>query len=171
MTTAHKYQSGKYPALLVALLLLFSQDAFAAECNGCHAKSYETILSNDYIHASATDMCAKCHVYSKPLVKDAVASEHGYGLIPPLKAGIDVCKSCHVFFESHPVGIKSSGVDIAMPKRLPTINGVITCATCHSSHGGSRQYLTRLDWERELCIECHVSETFAYVKVCRKLKV
>ena len=86
---------------------------------------------------------------------------HGYGFLPPEVSAIKVCVKCHPQGISHPVGISSRGVDIRIPPNLPTIRrGIITCVTCHKPHGGNRRYFARLDFERDICIECHIAKPF-----------
>ena len=86
---------------------------------------------------------------------------HGYGFLSPRAKGIDVCVKCHPQNVSHPVGIKVKGAGIKLPKFLPTIeDNVMTCATCHEPHGGNLKFMTRKDFKRDVCAECHMEESF-----------
>jgi len=74
---------------------------------------------------------------------------------------ITVCISCHKQGASHPVGVRARKPGIITPYDLPTIEGgILTCVTCHDPHGSDRQYLARVDFKRNICIKCHVSDTF-----------
>lgn len=87
--------------------------------------------------------------------------KHGFGLIPARASRIDACVKCHPQGASHPVGIRSKGGKTKISPDLPTIEGgMITCVTCHYPHGGERRYFARKDFERDLCIACHVGEPY-----------
>jgi predicted CXXCH cytochrome family protein len=93
------------------------------------------------------------------LIKEG--KEHGMGFLPERYTKIDVCVKCHPQGISHPVGIRSKGPDIKTPDKLPTMpGGVITCVTCHLPHGGEKEYFARMDFERDICIDCHIKEVF-----------
>lgn len=88
-------------------------------------------------------------------------ARHGEGFLPPKVSQIDVCVECHAQGISHPVGISSNTQKTRVPPNLPTLdNGVITCITCHYAHGGEKKYFARLDFERDICIECHTVAPF-----------
>ncbi len=71
---------------------------------------------------------------------------------------IDVCIKCHAQDSSHPVGVRSKNPKIVVSDNLPTIeNGMITCVTCHYSHGGKKQYYLRVNFTEEICAKCHQS--------------
>jgi predicted CXXCH cytochrome family protein len=71
---------------------------------------------------------------------------------------IDACYQCHPpegLGVSHPVGIKPSS-NTTIPDDLPTLEGgVLTCVTCHTPHGGIREYFARKDFSKDICISCH----------------
>ncbi|GEM_PF-2056768 len=69
---------------------------------------------------------------------------------------IDVCKGCHSFSVSHPVGMRAEGEHVRTPTDLPTIdNGIITCTSCHDPHGSKNPFLARIDFKADLCLKCH----------------
>jgi predicted CXXCH cytochrome family protein len=82
--------------------------------------------------------------------------KHGFGLLDPMVVRIDTCTKCHPRGTSHPVGVKAEGRKIRNPKELPTIDGHITCVTCHSPHGGNNAFFARYDRNRDICILCHI---------------
>ncbi len=87
---------------------------------------------------------------------DAADDPHGEGFLPPIVSQIDVCVRCHRHGLSHPVGVSSRSPRTRVPVNLPTLpGGVITCVTCHFPHGGDKRYFARLDFQRDICIECH----------------
>lgn len=91
----------------------------------------------------------------------AEIDEHGFGLVPARFSRIDACLKCHAQGASHPVGIRSKGLKTKIPVALPTIEGgVITCITCHYPHGGNKRYFARLDFQRDMCVSCHIGEPF-----------
>ncbi len=110
--------------------------------------------SNDlYVRVSA-DEDVKATLFVTESVK---MDEHGFGLLPPRKAQIDVCIRCHPQGVSHPVGIRSRSGSTVIPPDLPTIQGgVMTCITCHYPHGGNRRYFARMEMKRAICITCHI---------------
>lgn len=71
---------------------------------------------------------------------------------------ITVCYSCHPEADlgtSHPVRVYSSR-QTPIPSDLPTINGMITCVTCHDPHGAPGDKLVRETVRTKLCVACHV---------------
>ncbi len=83
-------------------------------------------------------------------------TKHGFGLLDPKAARIDTCTKCHPRGASHPVGVKAEGRKIRTPDELPTIDGFITCVTCHSPHGGDNAFFARYDRNKDICILCHI---------------
>ncbi len=82
--------------------------------------------------------------------------KHGNGLFPLRYSTIEVCYTCHPQGASHPVGIRSRDSSVIIPDTLPTIeDGVITCVTCHDPHGSRKKFFVRLDYRKDLCIQCH----------------
>jgi len=80
---------------------------------------------------------------------------------PERYSTITACLKCHKQGASHPVGIRARKPGIRTPDDLPTIeNGMLTCVTCHDPHGSSNQSLARVDFKRNICIKCHVGDTF-----------
>lgn len=91
----------------------------------------------------------------------AEIDKHGFGLIPARASRIDACIKCHPQGASHPVGIRSKGLKTKISPDLPTIEGgMITCVTCHYPHGGNKKHFVRMDFERDLCIACHIGEPY-----------
>lgn len=75
-------------------------------------------------------------------------------LRPNLEA---VCIGCHGSQgKSHPTGMKPK---MRVPPTLPlSVDGQVTCATCHFMHGENNQFgdFDRLDNRRgQLCLSCH----------------
>jgi len=88
-----------------------------------------------------------------------IGNDHGFGLLPARYSRIDVCYKCHPLDASHPVGVKAQSPTIKTPDGLPTIeDGIITCVTCHNPHGGERLYYTRFDYNKDLCMRCHLQK-------------
>jgi predicted CXXCH cytochrome family protein len=88
--------------------------------------------------------------------------KHGSGLAPARFSCMEVCYECHEQNASHPVGVKSEGIKTIVPDDLPTIeDGVLTCITCHYAHGGDKPYFARLDFNKELCVKCHIMGRYA----------
>lgn len=80
---------------------------------------------------------------------------------PPLRLpealAISVCYSCHpesTLGASHPVRLYG-GKDVHIPKELPTIEGMLTCVTCHAPHGSPAKNLVRETVKTKLCVACH----------------
>jgi len=71
---------------------------------------------------------------------------------------IDACYQCHppkVLGVSHPVGVPAKKTTI-IPDDLPTLKGgIITCVTCHDSHGSNFKYFTRKKVTEDICTTCH----------------
>jgi predicted CXXCH cytochrome family protein len=93
-------------------------------------------------------------------IKGAVSAEDAHGKVILKKKrelSIDACvERCHKQDASHPVGVSARG-NIRIPDNLPTSDGkVITCITCHMPHGGKERYLARMNFERNLCVLCHI---------------
>jgi len=88
-------------------------------------------------------------------------ARHGDGFYPPKVSRINICVTCHPQGVSHPVGISADTLKTRVPLNLPTLEGgIITCVTCHLPHGGEKKYFARLDFQRDICIECHTVEPF-----------
>jgi predicted CXXCH cytochrome family protein len=88
--------------------------------------------------------------------------KHGSGLASARYSCMDVCYECHEQNASHPVGVKSGGIKTTIPDDLPTIeDGVLTCISCHYAHGGDKPFFARLDFNKELCIKCHIMGRYA----------
>jgi predicted CXXCH cytochrome family protein len=95
-----------------------------------------------------------CSVYFSESSKEIKKAIHHF--TPGRHATIEVCEGCHTFTVSHPVGIKATTEQVKVPDDMFTIeDGIITCATCHSPHGGDRPFLARFDFKKDLCLKCH----------------
>ncbi|MBI5558351.1 MAG: hypothetical protein HY885_12015 [Deltaproteobacteria bacterium] len=76
----------------------------------------------------------------------------------PEELTIDVCYTCHPeanLGASHPVRLYANGSDTKIPKELPTIEGMMTCVTCHDPHGSAGKQLIREEIKTKLCVACH----------------
>ncbi len=105
-----------------------------------------------------TDRPSRITITLKPKADDKT---HGDGFLPPKTAQIDVCVECHRQSVSHPVGVSASSPNTVIPKNLPTLEGgIITCVTCHYPHGSDKPFFARMDFERDICIECHKKGPF-----------
>lgn len=75
----------------------------------------------------------------------------------PENLSIDACYQCHPESElgtSHPVKLYS-GKDVKIPDELPTVDGMLTCVTCHDPHASSGEMLVREIIKTKLCVSCH----------------
>lgn len=89
--------------------------------------------------------------------------DHGNGFLTPRTSQIDVCTECHLQKSSHPVGVAAITPNTSVPRDLPTLpGGIITCNTCHFPHGGDKKYFARLDFQRDVCIQCHKGEPYIF---------
>lgn len=80
---------------------------------------------------------------------------------PPLRdpedLAINACYQCHpksVLGTSHPVRLYG-GNDVRIPADLPTVDGMLTCVTCHNPHGSEGKMLVRETIKTKLCVACH----------------
>ncbi len=83
------------------------------------------------------------------------------GQHPPLRdpedLAINACYQCHAestLGTSHPVRLYS-GRDVRIPDDLPTVDGMLTCVTCHNPHGSEGKMLVRETIKTRLCVACH----------------
>ena len=80
---------------------------------------------------------------------------------PPLRTpeelAINACYQCHpesTLGTSHPVHLYG-GQDVIIPEDLPTVDGMLTCVTCHDPHGSVGKMLVREVIKTKLCVTCH----------------
>lgn len=80
---------------------------------------------------------------------------------PPLRdpkdLSISSCYQCHpesTLGTSHPVRLYG-GQDVRIPEELPTVDGMLTCVTCHDPHGAPGKMLVRETIKTKLCVACH----------------
>jgi predicted CXXCH cytochrome family protein len=80
---------------------------------------------------------------------------------PPLRnpedLSINACYQCHsesTLGTSHPVRLYG-GRDVRIPEDLPTVEGMLTCVTCHNPHGSEGKMLVREKIKTKLCVACH----------------
>ncbi len=80
---------------------------------------------------------------------------------PPMRGAedltIEVCYQCHSETDlgtSHPVRLYG-GKDVRIPDELPTVDGMLTCVTCHDPHGAEGKMLVREVVKTKLCVTCH----------------
>ena len=75
----------------------------------------------------------------------------------PERLAINVCYQCHpesTLGTSHPVRLYG-GQDVIIPDDLPTVDGMLTCVTCHDPHGSAGKMLVRETIKTKLCVACH----------------
>jgi len=90
-------------------------------------------------------------------VKLMTAVEEHPPLIDPEYLAINACYQCHpvsALGTSHPVRLYS-GRDVRIPPELPTVDGMLTCVTCHNPHGSEGKMLVRETIKTKLCVACH----------------
>lgn len=80
---------------------------------------------------------------------------------PPLREpedlAITACYQCHpasMLGTSHPIRLYN-GQDVRIPDDLPTVEGMLTCVTCHDPHGSEGKMLVRETIKTKLCVACH----------------
>ena len=76
----------------------------------------------------------------------------------PEDLAIDICYQCHSESDlgtSHPVRLYG-GRDVQIPDDLPTVDGMLTCVTCHDPHGAPGEMLVREKIKTKLCVACHI---------------
>jgi len=93
-----------------------------------------------------------------PKVRSEGTREH-----PALRTGedlaINACYQCHpqsTLGTSHPVRLYGSA-EVKIPVHLPTVDGMLSCVTCHNPHGAIGLKLVRETITTKLCISCHYS--------------
>jgi len=88
----------------------------------------------------------------------SATSDH-VALRDPEELTIEICYTCHPpksLGTSHPVRVYASA-ETPIPPELPTIDGMVTCVTCHEPHAAdSKEHLIRLTIETKLCVACHI---------------
>lgn len=129
-------------------------------CKGCHITGNEVLMNakgDKYkLESSQYNPYGKVEENQKGHSGQEDTRHGRQGLKNQYKAGIDSCKSCHSLGPaSHPVGVTISK-DTKIPENLPTGEGkIVTCATCHTPHGGNLENLARLNFQRDICVLCH----------------
>ncbi|MBI3755113.1 MAG: cytochrome c3 family protein [Deltaproteobacteria bacterium] len=78
---------------------------------------------------------------------------HGDGFETKKNVAIKNCKRCHKKSVDHPTNIRAV---LKKGANLPLTDGVITCATCHTPHGGNESYFLRMG-DPALCNMCHTN--------------
>jgi predicted CXXCH cytochrome family protein len=83
------------------------------------------------------------------------------GQHPPLRnpeaLSVTACYQCHPASSlgtSHPVRLYG-GKGVRIPDELPTVDGMLTCVTCHDPHGSAGEKLVRERIKTRLCVACH----------------
>ena len=92
--------------------------------------------------------------------KVKLSEPHYPGFVTPEYRSIEVCMAtgCHASgmhkTMAHPINVQ---VDIKIARRLklPLVEDLVTCDTCHDSHGGDAIFMLRKD-QTELCLTCHI---------------
>jgi DmsE family decaheme c-type cytochrome len=109
-----------------------------AVCQTCHeAKHNQTWLGSS--HARRGVRCTDCHS-----VHDAKSPQH------QLKTASDpeTCYSCHASVRAQ--GLRTS--------HHPVREGLMTCATCHDPHDGTKPKMVKAEYTNELCYQCHTEK-------------
>jgi len=104
---------------------------------------------------------------SSPSAEEATDMAQAEGTVglpgqhPPLRnleaLSITVCYQCHPASSlgtSHPVRLYG-GKGVRIPDELPTVDGMLTCVTCHDPHGSAGEKLVRERIKTKLCVACH----------------
>jgi predicted CXXCH cytochrome family protein len=70
-----------------------------------------------------------------------------------VEAEVPLCSQCHPnqMQHTHPVVQKQTGEPLIDPSTEKTL----TCASCHTVHGGNFTFITKADRSRDLCLRCH----------------
>ncbi|MCK5069458.1 MAG: hypothetical protein KAR01_02920, partial [Desulfocapsa sp.] len=90
-------------------------------------------------------------------IQQAANSDQHPPLRNPEELAINVCYQCHpesTLGTSHPVRLYG-GQDVRIPDDLPTVDGMLTCVTCHDPHGSAGKMLVREVIKTKLCVTCH----------------
>ena len=124
-----------------------------------HPSSTSTVANPHWI----TDGCSSCHQ-----IEDGQP-------VPIAREKVDaICMSCHdgvkASADPHPIGRAATGELVATPTDWPTIDGTITCLTCHDlspqcTANGKRpavNYLLLRDYDPQqplaYCSNCHLAD-------------
>jgi predicted CXXCH cytochrome family protein len=88
-----------------------------------------------------------------------------------LVSSMGACLGCHRA-HSHPVNAVPQPGMTVVPEYPTLPDGRITCSSCHEPHSSNYYYLTRKDYQHELCVGCHtdMAETDKKKAEKRKLK-
>ena len=88
---------------------------------------------------------------------DQLQSSTHPALQDPAELAISGCYRCHAeatLGTSHPVRLYG-GRDVRIPDDLPTVDGMLTCVTCHNPHSAPGEMLVRETIKTKLCVACH----------------
>lgn len=105
-------------------------------CRVCHRNTFKNYVDKIYSHPNSGS-CANCH------------QVHGSNHLAMLKGnGNQVCSECHKTQGqfTHPVG---EGVFD------PRTGMIMTCVSCHYTHGTDYSFNLKLDGTKDLCVQCH----------------
>src|SRR3990172_4503798 len=117
--------------------------------------------NNEFYLLASADVPSSFIVSVQERVKETQGDKNGNGLLAQKVSAIEACGNCHPQGTSHPVGVNAKTKDTVIPLHLPTLSGgVIACITCHLPHGGEQKYFARMDFQRDLCVECHRKDPF-----------
>ncbi|WP_321371218.1 cytochrome c3 family protein [uncultured Desulfuromusa sp.] len=89
--------------------------------------------------------------------EEEISSDQHPALRTPEELAINACYQCHpesTLGTSHPVRLYD-GKDVRIPDNLPTVDGMLTCVTCHDPHGSEGKMLVREVVKTKLCVTCH----------------
>ena len=121
-------------------------------CATCHimdrnVSSYLTSNDLDNIHYQANVACKDCHDYPVPaevssgikyILGDYTVDENGD--LMPVTYGDEICLKCHISKE-----FVAQSTDFLKRNPHDSHNGMMSCKTCHVSHGDQIDY----------CSQCH----------------
>jgi DmsE family decaheme c-type cytochrome len=107
-------------------------------CLGCHEKSHHPTWYGS-AHDRRGVSCTDCHsVHWPKSAKSQLKTE----------SDPDTCYACHSAIRAQ--SLRTS--------HHPVREGLMTCASCHNPHDGSRPKMIKADWTNELCYQCHTEK-------------
>jgi predicted CXXCH cytochrome family protein len=93
------------------------------------------------------------------LDNNSATTEHN-GLLSAQDLNIAICYRCHTNIKewsSHPVDVIAPP-GMIIPKDYPLLSGgKLSCMTCHTVHGGDKEYRLLKDSKKLLCTGCHTN--------------
>ena len=95
--------------------------------------------------------------YAEPAAVTGIQSAQHPLMRSPEDLAINACYQCHpesTLGTSHPVRLYG-GKNVRIANELPTVDGMLTCVTCHNPHGAAGKMLVRETIKTKLCVACH----------------